>query len=316
MTAIAALWLPILASAVIVFIASSIIHMAKLWHRDELPAPPDGDRLQDAMRPFRLQPGEYMLPRPKDMKDCNAPEFVEKLSRGPVLLMTVIANGPMSMSKPLVQWFIFVVVVSVLTAYLAGATLPADAPVPRRFPRRGHDGVHRVWRGRLAAVDLVPPPLADDAEVHARRADLRLADRRRLRVVMAHGVDVVIVPTAHEDYLRLECSGTFSQEFALDVCERAFTLAAEAGRPAVLVDIRGVTGREPTMAERYQQAVCVADAQAATKPRIRLALLGFEPMIHPERFGEIVAANRGADIGVFTDEALAMEWLVGRQDEP
>jgi hypothetical protein len=62
------------------------------------------------------------------MKDCNTPEFVEKLTRGPVFVMTVIPNGPMSMSRPLVQWFIFVVVVSVLTAYLAGATLPAGAP--------------------------------------------------------------------------------------------------------------------------------------------------------------------------------------------
>jgi hypothetical protein len=127
MTAIAALWLPIILSAVIVFIASSIIHMTKLWHRDELPAPPDADRLQDAMRPFQLQPGEYMLPRPKDMKDCNPPEFIEKLKRGPNLVMTVMPNGPMSMSRPLVQWFIFVLVVSVLTAYLAAATLPADA---------------------------------------------------------------------------------------------------------------------------------------------------------------------------------------------
>jgi len=127
MTFIAALWLPILLSAVVVFIASSIIHMAPLWHRNELQAPPDADRLQDAMRPFQLQPGEYMLPRPKDMKDCNTPEFIEKLNRGPNFIMTVLANGPMSMSRPLVQWFIFVVVVSVLTAYLAGATLAADA---------------------------------------------------------------------------------------------------------------------------------------------------------------------------------------------
>ena len=63
MTAIASLWLPILVSAVLVFLASSIIHMAPLWHRNELPAPPDGDRLQDAMRPFGLAPGQYMLPR-------------------------------------------------------------------------------------------------------------------------------------------------------------------------------------------------------------------------------------------------------------
>jgi len=128
MTTIAALWLPILVSAVIVFIASSIIHMAPLWHRSELPAPPDADRLQEAVRAFRLQPGEYMLPRPKNRKDCNTPEFIEKLTRGPNFIMTVIQNGPMSMSRPLVQWFIFVVVVSVLTAYLAAATLPPDAP--------------------------------------------------------------------------------------------------------------------------------------------------------------------------------------------
>ena len=128
MTFIAALWLPILASAVIVFIASSIIHMAPLWHRGECPALPDQDRLQDALRPFNLQPGEYMLPRAKDMKSSQAPEFVEKLNRGPVVIMTVVPNGPMTMSKPLVRWFIYTVVVSIFAAYVAAATLATDAP--------------------------------------------------------------------------------------------------------------------------------------------------------------------------------------------
>jgi hypothetical protein len=127
MTAIAALWLPILVAAVLVFIASSVIHMAPLWHRNALPAPPDGDRLQEAMRPFGLKPGEYMLPRAASRKDCNAPEFVEKLTRGPVLIMTVVPNGPMNMSKPLMHWFVYTIVVSSLVAYVAAATLPADA---------------------------------------------------------------------------------------------------------------------------------------------------------------------------------------------
>jgi hypothetical protein len=61
------------------------------------------------------------------MQDCNSPEFVEKLKRGPVLVMTVSPNVPMSMSKPLVQWFIYTVVVSALAAYVAGNALPADA---------------------------------------------------------------------------------------------------------------------------------------------------------------------------------------------
>lgn len=127
MTLILSLWLPILVSAVLVFAASSVIHMAPLWHRNELPAPPDGDRLQDALRPFGLKPGEYMLPRMQSMKEGNSPAFIEKLTRGPVLIMTVIPNGPINMSRPLMQWFIFVVVVSMLTAYVAGATLAADA---------------------------------------------------------------------------------------------------------------------------------------------------------------------------------------------
>jgi hypothetical protein len=125
MTTIAALWLPILLSAVIVFIASSIIHMAPLWHRGEWSPLPEQDRVQDALRPFNFQPGEYMLPRAKDMKSMQAPEFVEKLKRGPVIIMTVIPNGPITMSKSLVQWFIYTLVVGMLAAYVAGVTLPA-----------------------------------------------------------------------------------------------------------------------------------------------------------------------------------------------
>jgi len=128
MTFIAALWLPILASAMIVFVASSIIHMAPLWHRGECPPVPDQDRVQDALRPFQLQAGEYMLPRAKDMKSMQAPEFIEKLKRGPVVIMTVIPNGPISMSKSLVQWFIYSVIVSIFAAYVASATLGDDAP--------------------------------------------------------------------------------------------------------------------------------------------------------------------------------------------
>jgi len=112
---------------VIVFVASSIIHMAPLWHRGECPAVPDQDRVMDALRPFGLRPGEYMLPRAGDMKAMKSPEFIEKLKRGPVLIMTVLPNGPISMSKALVQWFIYTVIVGVLAAYVAGRALAPEA---------------------------------------------------------------------------------------------------------------------------------------------------------------------------------------------
>ena len=135
-------------------------------------------------------------------------------------------------------------------------------------------------------------------------------------MAVARGISIAIVPTAHEDYLRLECSGMFTVESAFAAYERAFALAAEAGRPAVLVDIRTLSGREPTMAERYQWAVRIAELQAEYKPRILVALVGNEPLVHPERFGEIVAARHGAMARTFTDATQALEWLVGKPGGP
>jgi hypothetical protein len=127
MTTIAALWLPILLSAVAVYIASSIIHMAPLWHRNDCPRLPDQDRLMDAMRPFAPKPGEYMIPRASGMKEMKTPEFTEKLKRGPVVFMTVMRNEPIAMGKTLFQWFLFTVFIGVFAAYVASRTLPAGA---------------------------------------------------------------------------------------------------------------------------------------------------------------------------------------------
>lgn len=132
-------------------------------------------------------------------------------------------------------------------------------------------------------------------------------------MAVAGGVSVETRATTLEDHLRIEVSGEFSLEAILPLCEGFFRAAADAQREALLVDVRGVTGREPTMAERYQWAVQLAEIQAAYEPRIRVALLGHEPLIHPERFGEIVATNRGAVARTFIDEGLALEWLLGKR---
>jgi len=124
-------------------------------------------------------------------------------------------------------------------------------------------------------------------------------------------MSIALESTTHADHVRVTCTGTFSLEAFRPLIGRFFELAAAAGRDAVLVDSRHIT--EPTMAERYDLAVHVAELQSTQNPRIRLAFLGYEPMVHPERFGEIVATNRGAVMRVFTDETLALEWLLGRQ---
>lgn len=113
----------------------------------------------------------------------------------------------------------------------------------------------------------------------------------------------------HALHVELACSGKYSRAEAFRIGDQAFREAADAGRRSVLVDVRGVSGRIPTILDRFDFAVRVAKRHLEQKPRVRLALLGHEPMIHPDRFGEIVARNRGADARVFTIEAEALDWL-------
>jgi hypothetical protein len=127
MAEVLALWLPILVSAVVVFVASSVIHMAPLWHKNDFPKVPNEDRVRDALRPLAIPPGEYMIPRAHGSQEMRAPEFQEKMKQGPVMLLTVLPNGPMSMTGNLVQWFIYTLLVGVFAAYVTAHSLTPDA---------------------------------------------------------------------------------------------------------------------------------------------------------------------------------------------
>jgi hypothetical protein len=127
MTPLAQLWLPILVSSVAIFIASSIIHMGPFWHRSDYPAMRDQDRVMEALRPFTIAPGDYMMPRAASMAEARAPEFMEKMNKGPVMVVTVIPSGPWSMGKNLSQWFVYILLVSFFAAYVASRALPPGA---------------------------------------------------------------------------------------------------------------------------------------------------------------------------------------------
>lgn len=124
MVGLSALWLPILLSGVIVFVASSILHMVIPWHKGDYPRMPNEDRFRDAVRPLSIPPGDYMVPRPQSSADMRSPAFVEKMKSGPVVIMTVLPPGPPSMGKNLAQWFVYCVVVGVFAAYITGRALP------------------------------------------------------------------------------------------------------------------------------------------------------------------------------------------------
>lgn len=113
------LWLPILLSAVFVFVASSVIHMLLPIHKSDHRPLKDEARVLDALRPSSPSPGQYMFPWCTSMKDMGSPEYLEKVNRGPVGFMTVLPNGPMAIGRQLMQWFAYCVVTSIFVAYVA-----------------------------------------------------------------------------------------------------------------------------------------------------------------------------------------------------
>ena len=137
MVGLQALWLPILLSSIIVFVVSSIIHMLLPWHKSDYARVADEDKLMDALRPFSIPPGDYMVPRPSDMQDMRSPEFAAKRQKGPVLLFTVLPNGPMQMGRSLALWFVYSLVIGLLAAYVAGRALPPGAEYLRVFQFTG-----------------------------------------------------------------------------------------------------------------------------------------------------------------------------------
>jgi len=127
MTGLSGLVVPILLSAVIVFVASSIIHMLLPWHHSDYPKLANEDGVRDALRPLAIPPGDYMVPRPSSMEDMRSPAFLEKVEKGPKLVMTVLPGGSMSMTRNLVGWFLYLVVIAAITGLLAAVALPSGA---------------------------------------------------------------------------------------------------------------------------------------------------------------------------------------------
>ena len=128
MTGLVSLCLPILLSSVIVFVASSIIHMVMPWHKNDYRRVPDEDRMREALRPLAIPPGDYMVPRPTTREQMRSPEFLEKLKQGPVMILTVMPNGMTSMARNLILWFLYCAAVGVFAAYIAGRALPHGTP--------------------------------------------------------------------------------------------------------------------------------------------------------------------------------------------
>jgi hypothetical protein len=124
MVPLGALWLPILLSAVLVFITSSIIHMVLKYHNRDYTKLPNEDAVRAAIRSGNPTPAQYVIPYCTEMKDMETPEMKQKYTEGPIAVLNLLRPGTPKMGKNLTQWFIFSLVVSLFVGYVAAQAIP------------------------------------------------------------------------------------------------------------------------------------------------------------------------------------------------
>jgi hypothetical protein len=126
MVSLSALWLPIVLSAVIVFVASSIMHMLLPYHKSDYQQLPEEDKVLGVLRGIGLKRGLYVFPFCTH-KNMKSPEIQEKYKQGPVGMLTVLPSGPPVMPKFLGQWFAYCLIIGFFVAYLTAHTVEAGA---------------------------------------------------------------------------------------------------------------------------------------------------------------------------------------------
>ncbi len=121
------LWLPVIVSAVVVFVVSAVLHMVLTYHRADHKPLPNEDAIRDVLGKAALSPGMYFTPHCKDHKAMNEPANKAKFEKGPVAIVTVMPSGPPNMGKHLGMWFGLCVAISFTAAYVARHTLAPGA---------------------------------------------------------------------------------------------------------------------------------------------------------------------------------------------
>jgi hypothetical protein len=122
MVPLSMLWLPTLLSAVLVFIAASILWMAiPAWHGRDYKRLEDDKPILNALRSAKS--GQYIVPW-MDWKEAT-PEQRAEAQKGPAAYMMVRNPSTFSLGKTLGVYFLYTLVVAIFVAYLTGRARPA-----------------------------------------------------------------------------------------------------------------------------------------------------------------------------------------------
>ncbi len=158
------LWLPVVVSAVVVFVLSAASHMVLPWRRNEWGRITEFGPVQAALR--GLAPGLYAFPAAADPKEQMSKEWMDRWAEGPSGWLTLAPPRRISMGRNMALSFLVFLAVALLCAYMAWHALGPAAHARAVFRLVGTIGFmsfgvgsafnsiwyHRPWRAYASDV--------------------------------------------------------------------------------------------------------------------------------------------------------------------
>jgi hypothetical protein len=121
------LWIPIVGSAVLTWIASGLFHMLIKHHNSDYQKLENEDDVADAVGRGSPKLGLHHFPHCADMSEMASESMQERFKKGPIGMVIIFPNGLPNMGKLLGQQLVYFLLGSTLIAYCASFALPAGS---------------------------------------------------------------------------------------------------------------------------------------------------------------------------------------------
>lgn len=166
MSELAALWLPILVSAVAVFFASFLAWVVIGHHTPDWKELPEEEGTMDFLRKSGVHAGLYMFPMARTQEQLKDEAKQQRMNTGPWGTINVW-SGPVHMGSNLLRTFVFYLVTSFFIGYLGTLGLDPGATFSKVFQLTGTAGIlayafggipNHIWFGthrRPMLMDII-----------------------------------------------------------------------------------------------------------------------------------------------------------------
>ena len=113
-----------------------------------------------------------------------------------------------------------------------------------------------------------------------------------------------------QNYIYVTLSGILFSNTDREYIDHVLSACIEHEQNKILYDVRSLKGHLSTW-DRFNIAVYFTrkSRQHPKTRNVQIAVVGFPPIIDPNRFGETVAINRGLNVNVTDDIEKALNWL-------